>query len=109
MIEKQEAAIIPADGEEFELTIACIDPMQMVRDDGHDPRGWRFNGSPVAPQTRCFQLVRAGARILRSDTACLALLALVHEQQAAAEGGPTPCPGPPAPQRPDQHATPAPG
>ncbi|MEK9183045.1 MAG: hypothetical protein AAB849_00870 [Patescibacteria group bacterium] len=58
MTKNRESAVIPADGEEFELTIACIDPMQMVRDDGHDPRGWKFIGSPVAPQTRRFQLVR---------------------------------------------------
>lgn len=58
MTENQESLIIPADGIEFELTLAATNPMQMVQGDGHDPRGWRFSGSQVVPQTRCFQLVR---------------------------------------------------
>lgn len=58
MTENQEAPIIPADGIEFELALAATDPMQMVQGDGHDQRGWRFNGSQIAPQSRYFQLVR---------------------------------------------------
>jgi hypothetical protein len=58
MTENQKATTIPADGIKFELTLATIDPIQMIQNDGHDPRGWRFGGSQVNPQTRCFQLVR---------------------------------------------------
>lgn len=58
MTEKRETPIIPADGIEFELALTTVDPMQMVRDSGHDPRGWRFSGLQVIPQIRRFQLVR---------------------------------------------------
>lgn len=58
MTEEARQANIPADDTEFELMIAIVDPIQMVRDSGHNPRGWKFDGLPVAPQTRRFRLVR---------------------------------------------------
>lgn len=52
---------IPADGVEFELTLeTTIDPMEMLRSDGYDPRKWKFIGSQVVPQTRRFKLIRVG-------------------------------------------------
>lgn len=59
MIKGISAPPIPADGVEFYLTLGPTDPMEMVRADGYDPKGWKFTGSPVAPQTRSFMLVRA--------------------------------------------------
>lgn len=52
----------PADGVEFELTFDFgapeADPMQMVRTDGYDPKGWKYTGRKQSGvQTRAFKLV----------------------------------------------------
>jgi hypothetical protein len=45
----REHAIIPADGEEFELTFdEIVDPMEMLRGYGYRTGDWQFTGSQVA-------------------------------------------------------------
>lgn len=55
---------IPADGEEFELTLNgdATDPIAMVKSDGYgDSEKWKFNGPKVTGvHTGTFKLVRAG-------------------------------------------------
>ena len=57
---------IPADGEEFEITLDFsapeADPIQMVRGDGYsEPERWKFTGKKLSGvQTRRFKLVRVG-------------------------------------------------
>jgi hypothetical protein len=56
---------MPADGEIFELKLDGDapenQPMEMVRDFGYDPRGWRHTGKKVAgKQIRLFKRVGAG-------------------------------------------------
>lgn len=59
MTDQKTRRPIPADGVEFELTLdAPIDPLEMLRSDGYNPRGWKFRGSKVTPQTHRFILVR---------------------------------------------------
>lgn len=55
---------LPADGELFQLTLDAsqADPMAMVRGDGYDPKGWKFNGPALqGTLTGQFKLVRLGA------------------------------------------------
>mgnify|MGYP001576210736 CR=1 FL=1 len=52
---------IPADGVEFELTLAKVpDAIEMVRSDGYNPRGWKYKGKGTAMGTRRFKLARIG-------------------------------------------------
>lgn len=59
----QAIPAVPANSEIFELTLDgdAIDPMEMVRADGYDPRNWQFQGPVVkGTQTRRFMLVQVG-------------------------------------------------
>lgn len=56
---------LPADGLVFQLMVVAFTahPMTMVRGDGYDPEGWKFNGTPLSQsQTNIgqFKLVRLG-------------------------------------------------
>lgn len=55
---------LPADGKLFQLTLdaSLAEPMAMVRGDGYDPTGWKFNGPALkGSQSGQFKLVRLGA------------------------------------------------
>ncbi|MBI4095061.1 MAG: hypothetical protein HY435_02620 [Candidatus Liptonbacteria bacterium] len=54
---------IPNVGVEFELSLdaGSVDPLEMVRGDGYDPKDWQFKGTrPQGKQTRRFKLVAVG-------------------------------------------------
>jgi len=80
-MKQQTVVAAPAVGQEFELTLETVDPLEMVRRDGYNPKGWRYEGPTLtAPLTRRFKLENLGYCRDRGEASRKAKGKLAHGQ-----------------------------